>query len=95
MSKYLASIPTDKAPINEEGSQYHTQQMIQQLPAHDFEESMVDELTEEEREKMINFKKKRDEEDSGQGVIREQTETVADPGVSVNDSLYGSIRHQM
>lgn len=60
--------------------------MLQQLPAHDFEEPAGDELTEKERQKMINFKKKRDEEDSGQGLIREQTEIAAAPNVSYANS---------
>ena len=57
-------------------------QMMQQLPAHDFQDISTDELTENEKNKMMNFKKKRDEEDSGQGIIQEKTETVAAPDVS-------------
>ena len=61
---------------------------MQQLPAHDFEESMPDyDLTEEEKEKMMNFKKKRDEEASGQGAIREQTELIAAPPVRLSSTL--------
>ena len=78
----MAAIPAEKAPTNEKGAQYHKKQMMQQLPAHDFQESPADELTEKERNKMTNFKKKRDEEDSGQGIIKEKTETVAAPDVS-------------
>ena len=79
----MAAIPAEKAPINEEGAEYHKQQMVQQLPAHDFEESLADELNDEEREKMMQFKKKRDEEDSGQGMIKEQTEIVSSFDVSI------------
>ena len=57
-------------------------QMMQQLPAHDFQDTPTNELTENEKNKMMNFKRKRDEEDSGQGIIQEKTETVAAPDVS-------------
>lgn len=79
VSKYLAAIPAEKAPTNETGVEYHKMQMMQQLPAHDFQDTPTNELTENEKNKMMNFKRKRDEEDSGQGIIQEKTETVAAP----------------
>ena len=55
--------------------------MMQQLPAHDFDEASTEDMTDQEVEKMMNFKRKRDEEASGQGAIKEQDEIVAAPGV--------------
>ena len=81
LSKYLASIPKEKSRTSEEGSHYQQKQMMQQLPAHDFDEASTEDMTDQEVEKMMNFKKKRDEEASGQGAIKEQDEAVAAPGV--------------
>ncbi len=66
--------PKGKSPQTEEGTQYHQKQLIQQLPAHDFDENLCDGLTDEEKEKMKEFNKKRNEEASGKGAPQEQTE---------------------
>eukprot|EP00112_Aurelia_sp_Birch-Aquarium-sp1_P010907 Seg2307.4 transcript_id=Seg2307.4/GoldUCD/mRNA.D3Y31 product="Protein espinas" protein_id=Seg2307.4/GoldUCD/D3Y31 len=80
VSKYLASIPKEKSRTSEEGSHYQQKQMMQQLPAHDFDEASTEDMTDQEVEKMMNFKRKRDEEASGQGAMKEQDEVVAAPG---------------
>ncbi len=73
ITKYMAALPKEKAPhLTEEGFQYRQKQLIQQLPAHDFNEDYCDDLTDKEKEKMKDFNKKRNEEASGQGAIKEQ-----------------------
>ncbi len=69
----MAALPKEKAPhLTEEGFQYRQKQLMQQLPAHDFNDEYCDDLTDREKQKMKDFSKKRNEEASGQGAIKEQ-----------------------
>eukprot|EP00112_Aurelia_sp_Birch-Aquarium-sp1_P023835 Seg727.2 transcript_id=Seg727.2/GoldUCD/mRNA.D3Y31 product="Prickle-like protein 1" protein_id=Seg727.2/GoldUCD/D3Y31 len=75
MTKYMAALPKEKAPhLSKEGFQYRQRQLMHQLPAHDFDDSYCDDLTDKEKEKMQAFNRKRNEEASGQGSIKENTE---------------------
>ena len=82
ITKYMDALPKDKDPsVSDEGMQYRQKQLRQQLPAHDFDDSLCDDLTEIEKDKMKEFNKKRSEEASGQGAIKEQSELAEDVGV--------------
>eukprot|EP00794_Sanderia_malayensis_P006935 gene6935-7714_t len=52
--------------------------LIQQLPAHDFDQSHCNELTDEEKERMKEFSKKRSEEASGKGAVQETSLFIAE-----------------
>ena len=69
----MNAIPKEKAPhLTEVGKQYKQKQIIQQLPAHDFDEAYCDDLTDKERLKMKEFTQKREEEAAGQGELKEK-----------------------
>ena len=71
----MAALPKEKAPhLTEEGFQYRQRQLLQQLPAHDFDETYCDDLSDKEKQKMKDFSRKRNDEASGQGAIKEQTD---------------------
>ena len=73
MSKYLKELPKEKcAHTSEAGQQYRNQQLQQQLPAHDFDPSFCNELSNEEKDRMSKFTDIRDD-DAGQGAIKENT----------------------
>ena len=73
----MASLPKEKAPhLTEEGFQYRQKQIMQQLPVHDFDEAYCDDLTDKEKQKMKDFNRKRTEEASGQGAIKEHTDAL-------------------
>lgn len=73
----MASLPKEKAPhLTEEGFQYRQKQIMQQLPVHDFDETYCDDLSDKEKQKMKDFNRKRTEEASGQGAIKEQTDVT-------------------
>eukprot|EP00493_Phyllostaurus_siculus_P027878 UN28226 len=77
ITKYMAALPKEKAPhLTEEGFQYRQKQLMQQLPAHDFNDEYCDDLTDREKQKMKDFSKKRNEEASGQGAIKEQLDNT-------------------
>ena len=78
MAKFLEAIPEDKAGHkNEAGQQYRVQQLANQLPVHDFDDSYCDKLSDQEKELMRTFNDKRDAESAGQGNIKEKTDNEA------------------
>ena len=77
MSKFLDAIPKDKAAHHgEAGAQYRSKQLANQLPAHDFDPSFCDNLTDAEKDKMKAFNTERNENATGQGEIKEKTPKV-------------------
>lgn len=75
MAKYLDQIPKDKAAHqNEAGQTYRSQQLQQQLPAHDFDPAYCNQMVPEEQERMEKFSEMRDEDAAGQGAIKEKTQ---------------------
>lgn len=77
ISKYMAALPKEKAPhLTEEGFNYRQKQLLQQLPAHDFDDTYCDDLSDKEKQKMKDFNRKRNEEASGQGAIKEHVDTT-------------------
>jgi len=91
MAKYLDSVPEDKAGHKgEAGQQYRSQQLSNQLPVHDFDDSYCDKLSDQERELMRAFNDKRDAEAAGQGNIKEKTEKELSSWVceKCNENLY-------
>ena len=62
---------------------------MHQLPAHDFDDSYCDDLSDKEKEKMQAFNRKRNEEASGQGSIKENNEAAGKVWVgAIYASLY-------
>ncbi|XP_047126467.1 testin isoform X1 [Hydra vulgaris] len=77
LSKFLDAIPKDKAAHHGEvGEQYRSKQLANQLPAHDFDPSFCDNLTDAEKDKMKAFNEERNENATGQGEIKEKTPKV-------------------
>ena len=73
--KYMDSLPEEKRPlVGTEGAKYRRKQMMNQLPIHDHDAEYCDNLTEEEKEKMNDFCKMRNEQALGVGDIREKTQ---------------------
>jgi prickle len=54
--QYMESLPAAKTPLKgSEGQKYRAKQLIQQLPAHDTDSSLCDNLTENEKKEMDEF----------------------------------------
>lgn len=76
ISKYMAALPKEKAPhLSKEGYKHRQKQLIQQLPAHDFDHAYCDNLNDKEKEKMVEFNRKRNKEASGQGYMKEKSDS--------------------
>ena len=83
----MESLPAAKTPLKgSEGHKYRTKQLIQQLPAHDTDSSLCDNLTENEKHQMDEFLQQQQQNVVGRASVKShKPERDASTWVGNND----------
>ena len=70
--KYMKELPATKTPLKgTDGHMYRSKQLIHQLPAHDTDSSLCDNLTEYEKQEMSEFLQQQQEVAVGRAAVKD------------------------